>query len=169
MTIQNSHWWSQPRDVRHPVGSTRVNLSKNKLSPPKLIPRVRIVNSHWWNPSFSSSTVISSIVTCSRKMRRENSILYRDMFNTWHACQLWHAITLKVARELMPYFLNMLQCNFKYRYIVYCCSVVLIKLVSDFYSFCSSILIHDVRGVKLRYLLARPQTSFASATKYDLL
>ena len=46
-----------------------------------------------------------------------------------------------------------LQCSFKYRYIVYCCGIVLIKLVSDFHSFCSSILTRDVRGVTLRCLL----------------
>ena len=64
--------------------------------------------------------------------------------NTWHACQMWHATTLKVARELLPYFINMLQCNFKYRFIFYCCSIVLVKLVSGFHSFCTSILIEDV-------------------------
>ena len=64
--------------------------------------------------------------------------------NTWHACQIWHATTLKVACELLPYFVNMLQYNFKYPSIVYCCSIVLIKLVSDFHSFCSSILTQDV-------------------------
>ena len=31
----------------------------------------------------------------------------------------WHATTLKVARDLLPYFINMLHCNFKYRYVVH--------------------------------------------------
>ena len=60
-----------------------------------------------------------------------------------------------LARELLPCFINMQLCNFKYRYIVYCCSIVLIKLVSDFHSFRSFILIRDAWGLKLRYLLTR--------------
>ena len=64
--------------------------------------------------------------------------------NTWHACQMWHATTLKVARALWPYFMKMLQCNFKYRFVLYCCNIILIKLVSDYHSFRSSILIQDV-------------------------
>ena len=48
---------------------------------------------------------------------------------------------------------TVLRCNFNYRYIVYCCNIALMKLVSDFHSFCSSILIQDVWGVKLRCLL----------------
>ena len=48
-----------------------------------------------------------------------------------------------------------------YRYIVYCCSIVLIKLVFGFHSFCSSILIQDVGVVKLRYLLDQEWENFS--------
>jgi len=58
----NYHWcswgYSQQNNRCEKVSYTSVNFSKNKLLPHELIPKVRIMNSHWWRPRLYLSSFL---------------------------------------------------------------------------------------------------------------
>ena len=109
---------------------------------------------------YNSTNAVYPRLEFSTKMIKQH--MYRaGVSNTWHAT------ALKVARELSPYFINMLQCNFKYRY----SPLLQYRTNKIGFWFSQFLLVYpDSRHMRSETeISAKPQTGFASATKFDLL